>query len=80
MDKCINFDEFMRYRLDDEKLAGQGLKISMALLGAQSPRLNLSEPLDNRPKMLYYIDMRYIEYRYTEIQYSDTRYMGDMDG
>jgi hypothetical protein len=44
MGKFINFSEFMRYLLDDDKLAIQGSKIIRALLEAQSPRIsNMSE-------------------------------------
>lgn len=39
MDKCIDSCEFMRYRLDDEKLAEQGAVLIKALLEAQSPRM-----------------------------------------
>ena len=38
MSKCINFQRFMRYLLDDDRLADMGARITKALLEAQSPR------------------------------------------
>jgi len=44
MDKCIKFDEFLRYLFDDEKLVKKADRILRALLAAQSPRLtNIAE-------------------------------------
>lgn len=46
MDKCINFSEFLKYLMDDEKLVKQASQIMKALLEAQSPRLtNIAEKM-----------------------------------
>ncbi len=54
MDKFINFSAFMRYLLDDEKLAEQGSKIIRALLEAQSPRIsNIAEKMTGKSASCY---------------------------
>lgn len=54
MDKFINFSTFMRYLLDDVKLAEQGSKIIRALLDAQSPRMsNIAEKMNGRSASCY---------------------------
>lgn len=61
MDKCINFGEFMRYLVDDEKLAEQGSKIIRALLEAQSPRLtNISEKMTGKSASCYKAIQRFL--------------------
>jgi len=56
MDKCINFQRFMRHLFDDEALAEKAAKITKALLEAQSPRLT-----DISEKMLGKSGSRYKE-------------------
>ena len=54
MDKFINFSTFMRYLLDDVKLAEQGSKIVRALLDAQSPRIsNIAEKMRGKSASCY---------------------------
>lgn len=61
MDKCINFSEFMRYLLDDEKLAEQGSEIIRALLEAQSPRLtHISEKMTGKSESCYKAIQRFL--------------------
>jgi hypothetical protein len=62
MDKCINFCEFMRYVLDDERLAEQGVTIVKALLEAQSPRLtNISEEMTGKRSSNYKVTQRFLK-------------------
>jgi hypothetical protein len=62
MDKCINFCEFMRYVLDDEKAVEQGAAIIKALLDAQSPRLtNISEKMDGKSSRNYKMLQRFLK-------------------
>ena len=61
MDKCINFSEFIRYLLDDEKLVEQGSKIIRALLEAQSPRLtDISEKMAGKSESCYKAIQRFL--------------------
>lgn len=61
MDKCINFGEYMRYLLDDEKLAEQGSEIIWALLEAQSPRLtHISEKMTGKSDCCYKAIQRFL--------------------
>jgi len=54
MNRCINFGEFMRYLVDDEKLVAHGSKIIHALLKAQSPRLtNIAEKMTGKGESCY---------------------------
>jgi hypothetical protein len=46
MDKCINFQAFLRHLIDEDKLVNQGAEIMKGLLEAQSPRMsNISEKM-----------------------------------
>jgi hypothetical protein len=61
MDKCINFSEFMRYLLDDEKQVTQGAEIIRALLEAQSPRLsNIAEKMTGKSESCYKAIQRFL--------------------
>ena len=61
MDKCINFGEFIRYLLDDEKLVEQGSEIIRALLEAQSPRLtHISEKMTGKSESCYKAIQRFL--------------------
>lgn len=62
MNKCINFYEFWRHILDDEKLAKQGSEIMKGLLDAQSPRLtNISEKMAGRSERSYKMIQRFLK-------------------
>jgi len=62
MDKFIKFHEFMRYLLDDKKLAMQGSKITRALLEAQSPRLsNIAEKMMGKSASCYKMIQRFLD-------------------
>lgn len=62
MDKFINFSAFMRYLLDDAKLAEQGSKIIRALLEAQSPRLsNIAEKMKGKSASCYKMIQRFLD-------------------
>jgi hypothetical protein len=61
MDKFINFSTFMRYLLDDTKLAEQGSKIVRALLDAQSPRMsNIAEKMRGKSGSCYKMIQRFL--------------------
>ena len=61
MDKFINFSTFMRYLLDDMKLAEQGSKIVRALLEAQSPRMsNIAEKMRGKSASCYKMIQRFL--------------------
>jgi hypothetical protein len=61
MGKFINFSAFMRYLLDDEKLAIQGSKIIRALLEAQSPRIsNIAEKMTGKSASCYKMIQRFL--------------------
>ena len=61
MDKCINFSEFMRYLIDDEKQVTQGAEIIRALLEAQSPRLsNIAEKMTGKSERCYKAIQRFV--------------------
>jgi len=61
MDKCINFDEFLGYLIDDEKLVKQGSQIIKALLEAQSPRLsNIAEQMEGQSESCYKAIQRFL--------------------
>jgi hypothetical protein len=61
MDKFINFSRFMRYLLDDMKLAEQGSKIVRALLEAQSPRMsNIAEKMRGKSASCYKMIQRFL--------------------
>jgi hypothetical protein len=61
MDKFINFSVFMRYLLDDEKLAVHGSKIIRALLEAQSPRMsNIAEKMKGKSASCYKMIQRFL--------------------
>jgi len=62
MDKCINFQGFMRYLLDDEQLAEKGARIAKALLEAQSPRLtDISEKMSGKGSSRYKEIQRFLK-------------------
>lgn len=47
MDKCIKFDEFLRYLFDDNKMVKKADHILKAMLEAQSPRMtNIAEKME----------------------------------
>jgi Transposase DDE domain len=61
MDKCINFDEFLGYLIDDEKLVEKGSQIIKALLEAQSPRLsNIAEKMEGQSESCYKAIQRFL--------------------
>jgi hypothetical protein len=62
MDKCINFQGFLRYLLDDERLAEKGARIVKGLLEAQSPRLtNISEQMSGKSSSRYKEIQRFLK-------------------
>ena len=62
MDKCINFQGFLRYLLDDEDLAEKGARITKALLEAQSPRLtDISEKMSGKSESRYKEIQRFLK-------------------
>ncbi len=62
MDKCINFQGFLRYLLDDEDLAEKGARIIKALLEAQSPRLtDISEKMSGKSESRYKEIQRFLK-------------------
>jgi hypothetical protein len=61
MDKFFNFLAFMRYLIDDEKLAEQGSKIIRALLAAQSPSMsNIAEKMKGKSASCYKMIHRFL--------------------
>lgn len=62
MDKCINFQGFLRYLLDDQNLAEKGARIVKGLLEAQSPRLtNISEQMSGKSSSRYKEIQRFLK-------------------
>lgn len=62
MDKCINFYEFMRYLIEDEKQAKRGADIVKGVLEAQSPRLsNISEKMEGKSVSNYKAIQRFLK-------------------
>jgi len=62
MDKCINFQRFLRYLLDDEDLAEKGARIVKGLLEAQSPRLtDISEKMAGNSSSRYKEIQRFLK-------------------
>lgn len=62
MDKCINFQGFLRYLLDDQSLAEKGARIVKGLLEAQSPRLtNISEKMNGNSSSRYKEIQRFLK-------------------
>lgn len=62
MDKCINFQPFMRYLFDDEHQVRIGSSIIQALLEAQSPRLsNISERMPGHSSSCYKAIQRFLK-------------------
>jgi len=54
MDKCIKFQGFLRYLMDDEELVEKGAKITKALLEARSPRItDISEKMAGKSSSRY---------------------------
>jgi len=61
MDKCINFQAFLRHLIDEEKLVKQGSEIMVGLLAAQSPRMtNISEKMTGQSDRNYKTIQRYL--------------------
>jgi hypothetical protein len=62
MDKCINFQGFLRDLLDDQNLAEKGARIVKGLLEAQSPRLtNISEQMSGKSSSRYKEIQRFLK-------------------
>jgi hypothetical protein len=62
MDKCINFQGFLRYLLDDEGMAEKGARVVKGLLEAQSPRLtNISEQMSGKSSSRYKEIQRFLK-------------------
>jgi hypothetical protein len=62
MDKCINFQGFLRYLLDDEGMAEKGARVIKGLLEAQSPRLtNISEQMSGKSSSRYKEIQRFLK-------------------
>ncbi len=62
MDKCISFQGFLRYLLDDENLVEKGSRITKAMLGAQSPRLSdISEKIPGKSSSCYKEIQRFVK-------------------
>jgi hypothetical protein len=62
MNKCINYSEFLRQLIDDERLVKQGAEIMKGLLEAQSPRLtNISEKMEGRSERGYKMIQRFLK-------------------
>jgi len=62
MDKCINFQRFLGYLLDDEDLVEKGARITKALLEAQSPRLtDISEKMSGKSSSRYKEIQRFLK-------------------
>ena len=62
MDKCINFNGFMRHLIDEEALVKQGAEIVKALLEAQSPRLsNIAEKMNGNRERNYKTIQRFMK-------------------
>jgi hypothetical protein len=62
MDKCINFQRFLGYLLDDEDLIEKGARITKALLEAQSPRLtDISEKMSGKSESRYKEIQRFLK-------------------
>jgi hypothetical protein len=62
MDKCINFQRFLEYLLDDEALMEKGARIIKALLEAQSPRLSdISEKMSGKSESRYKEIQRFLK-------------------
>lgn len=61
MNKCIKVSKFLRYLIDDEKLAKNGSEIIQALLEAQSPRLtNIAEKMRGSSERSYKALQRFL--------------------
>src|SRR4030065_2459319 len=61
MDKFINISTFIRYLLDDAKIAEQGSKIVRALWDAQSPRMsNIAEKMRGKSASCYKMIQRFL--------------------
>ncbi len=61
MDKCINFQSFLRSLLDDEKAVKSGAEIMQGILEAQSPRMtNIAEKMTGRSERNYKTIQRFL--------------------
>ncbi|MCL4561458.1 MAG: transposase [Chloroflexi bacterium] len=62
MDKCINFQAFLRHLIDEEKLVKHGAEIVAGMLAAQSPRMtNISEKMTGQSDRNYKTIQRYLK-------------------
>jgi hypothetical protein len=62
MDKCINFQAFLRPLMDEEKLVRQGAEIMKGLLEAQSPRMtNIAEKMSGQSSRNYKVIQRFLK-------------------
>ena len=62
MDKCINFQAFLRPLFDEEKLVKQGAEIMEGILKAQSPRLtNIAEKMSGQSERNYKVIQRFLQ-------------------
>lgn len=62
MDKCINFQAFLRPLIDDEKQVKPGAEIMQGLFEAQSPRMtNISEKMKGRSERNYKTIQRFLK-------------------
>lgn len=62
MDKCINFQAFLRPLMDEEKLVKQGAEIMKGMLEAQSPRMtNIAEKMSGQSDRNYKLIQRFLK-------------------
>jgi hypothetical protein len=62
MNKCINFQAFMRPLIDDEKQVKKAAEIMKGLLEAQSPRMtNIAEKMSGRSERNYKTIQRFLQ-------------------
>lgn len=62
MDKCINFQAFLRPLFDEERLVKQGAEIMEGILKAQSPRLtNIAEKMRGQSERNYKMIQRFLQ-------------------
>ena len=62
MNKCIQYQAFMRYLIDDEQLVKPGAEIIQGLLEAQSPRMtNISERMSGESARNYKTIQRFLK-------------------
>jgi len=62
MNKCINFQAFMRPLIDEEKQVKKAAEIMKGLLEAQSPRMtNIAEKMSGRSERNYKTIQRFLQ-------------------